>query len=355
MNSRLLIASLILIGLTMCRKEQAVQQTDRVASPPIRSVDISSFPKIREAGTDFYDADGKQTDMLLILKDAGVNTIRLRLWVNPDSMYSSFQEVAKFSDELQQVGFDIWLSLHYSDTWADPGQQSKPQKWNGLSFDDLLDTVYHYTYKVAYHIQPAIIQIGNEINSGFLHPEGNRTNKQQFHLLLQQGIRAVRSASPGSLIMMHYAGHVNSEYFLEELDTLDFDLLGLSYYPIWHGQVLDSLRNKLRLLATLGDRRILIAETAYPFTLGYNDHTNNIVGLPSQLIPGYAASPQGQKKYIAKIRQICSDLKAVDGFCYWGAELLSWKGPQSTEGSPWENQALFDFDERALPALDVFD
>ena len=103
------------------------------------------------------------------------------------------------------------------------------------------------------------------------------------------------------------------------------------------------------------NKQILIAETAYPFTLGWNDMTNNIVGSNDQLIlPEYPATNEGQRKFIMDIKTIIEELESGIGFCYWGAELIAWKGTQSTDASPWENQALFNFNNEALPILTEF-
>ncbi len=334
------------------------KKRENLAPPPndsfIKAVDISAYPEIKAAGFVFHNAVGVPEDFLSILKNNGVNTIRLRLWVNPDSGYSSFSEVKSFSSELRAHGFKIWLSLHYSDTWADPGNQKKPANWHPFSFQQLRDTVHAYTYEVASEIQPEIIQIGNEINHGLLFPEGKRNNTVQFHELLMAGIVASRNASPNSRIMLHYAGFAQAQQFFSEVDSLDYDLIGLSYYPIWHGKNLDSLQRAMSDLASNFHKHILIAETAYPFTLQFNDLTHNIVGLPHQLIPMYPATPFGQKEYLTKVKDLVSDNELGQGFCYWGAELVAWKGQQSTTGSPWENQAVFDFNHSALPVLEVF-
>ena len=102
-------------------------------------------------------------------------------------------------------------------------------------------------------------------------------------------------------------------------------------------------------------KEIVIAETAYPFTLEWNDWTNNIVGLEEQLIlPDYPATEQGQRNFISAIKDISKETEKGIGFCYWGAELISWKGNQATDASPWENQAVFNFQNKALPVLEVF-
>ena len=211
---------------------------------------------------------------------------------------------------------------------------------------------------VVEQINPNIIQIGNEINNGFLHPEGSRyAQPSQFLELLSGGIQAVRDHSTGEIkIMLHYAGHQGSDVFFKRVKDLDYDIIGLSYYPIWHGKSLTQLEQSLIQLETLYGKAIMIAETAYPFTLGWNDWTNNSVGLEDQLIlPDYPATPQGQKDFVLQLKTMMIDLEGGIGLSYWGAELIAWNGEESTAGSPWENQALFDFNNQALPALDVFE
>jgi arabinogalactan endo-1,4-beta-galactosidase len=99
---------------------------------------------------------------------------------------------------------------------------------------------------------------------------------------------------------------------------------------------------------------VVIAETAYPFTLLWNDDTNNVVGETSQLVPGYPATPEGQLDFMIKIKEISTSFAEGFGFCYWGADFIAFKGPTATDGSDWENQAFYDFNNKALPVFNVF-
>ena len=346
----------LLIHGCSTQEERELTGSSDLRSEFIAAADISMFPEMRADSQNFYDAEGNRKDLLEILTSNGINTIRLRLWVHPNSPHSGFEEVRAFSSELREKGFKTWLTVHYSDTWADPGQQTVPQRWSNLSFTALRDSVLNYTRKVAREIRPDIIQIGNEINSGLLHPFGHRTaNQAQFKNLLEIAISAVRSQSPNSRIMLHFAGISGSEDFFGEVNNLDFDLIGLSYYPMWHGKSLPQLKNSLQTLSEIYARPVIIAETAYPFTLNWNDWTNNIAGLDSHLIlPEYPASPDGQFHFLTDLKELIQEVNGGNGLCYWAPEWIAWKGAQATEGSPWENQALFDFDSKALPALSVF-
>ncbi|MEO1022746.1 MAG: glycosyl hydrolase 53 family protein [Bacteroidota bacterium] len=353
-----LASILIICFLIISCKDRSTNGSEELPAVPgfISAVDISRFPDIQTSGAAFTDRNGNPGNVLEMLKDHGVNTIRLKLWVTPETEASSFEEVKDFSEELKALGFNIWLTVHYSDTWADPGKQLLPSRWEGIGFESLKDSVYAYTSKVITQLDPDYIQIGNEVNAGFLHPFGDISkNSEQFIELLETGISAVRDHSSKTHIMIHYAGIEHSGWFFDQVQSLDYDIIGISYYPIWHGKSLTNLESTMRNLSTQFDKDIVIAETAYPFTLNWNDNTHNIVGLDEQLIlPDYPASPDGQQRFIRDIGSLINSLDRGIGMCYWGAELIAWKGTQATDGSPWENQALFDFSNRALPVLNQF-
>lgn len=348
---------LLFLTFTSCNKNDIDTPILETENPTfIAAADISSYPEISNSNPIFYDLEGNQNDFLTILKKNGVNTIRLKLWVHPSNEHAGFNEVKQFSTTLKTHGFKTWLTLHYSDTWADPAHQETPLAWQGSSFTQLKDSVYSYTEKIVSELQPDFIQIGNEINNGFLHPYGHISNEfEQFKELMSTGIRAVRNTSNNTKIILHYAGIDGADWFYNQVGVLDYDIIGLSYYPKWHGKSLKNLKTKMHDLSEMHRKKILIAETAYPFTLEWNDWTHNIVGLDEQLIlPAYPATPEGQKNFIKAIKTVTKEVDNGIGFCYWGAELIAWKGTQSSDASPWENQALFDFNNQALPVLSVF-
>lgn len=319
----------------------------------IRAADVSFLPEI-EATSVKYKFNGDVQDPLLTLKNSGCNFIRLRLWHNPANGHSSLSEVKNMVSRVQKLGMKVWLTLHYSDTWADPGKQTKPEAWKSLGFNDLKTAVETYTTSVMNELQPDIIQIGNETNDGFLWPDGKlSSNETQYIQLMQAAVASVRNNAFKSKILLHYGGLNGSDWYFDKVKSLDFDYIGISYYPIYHGTSLNSPGAKIKQLSSTFGRKVVVAETAYPFTLGWNDWTNNIVGLPSQLISGYDASPEGQKSYLESLRKTIDQNSGI-GFCYWGTEWVAFRGNQSTNGSSWENQALWDFNMNALPALNVF-
>ena len=322
----------------------------------VSAVDISYYPQISNLNHVFYNAQGEEIGFLNSLLINGVNTIRLRLWVNPVDNASSFSEVKEFSQQLKLLGFKIWITPHFSDTWAHPGQQILPIAWQSLSYNDLKNQIHSYLSHIMNEIEPDYIQIGNEINSGILFPFGNIQNSSdQFIDLINNGINAVRGVSANTKIILHFAGHENANWFYNYVNEVDYDIIGISYYPIWHGKSLTDLGQNLTELSENFGKEIIIAETAYPFTLNWNDWTNNIVGLDEQLIlPNYPATPLGQQNFIRDLKNIILELDNGIGFCYWGAELIAWDGENSDSGSVWENQALFDFDNKELPVLQEF-
>jgi arabinogalactan endo-1,4-beta-galactosidase len=330
----------------------------------IRGADLSFTPEIIAAGTIFKD-NGQAKDLVQIFKDKGFNTIRLRLWNNPATVHSALNEVLDFSKSLNAQGFKIWLDLHYSDTWADPANQSLPAAWKNLSINDLKDSVYQFTSKtvqafVSAGITLKIVQIGNETNSGFLWDLGKvggsfDNNWGNYSILVNAGIKAVKDVSSNTKTMIHIAGYTDADWFLGNLASqqVNYDLIGLSYYPVWHGKSLDSLSTTLKAIINKYQKPLIIAETSYPFTLLWNDNTSNIVGNVSQLIPSYDATPDGQNAYTKALIDLMKNLPNQQGLgiCWWAPEWVSFKGPAATNGSNSENLTLFDFNNNALPAL----
>ena len=322
----------------------------------ISAVDISDYPKVLSYNPTFYDENNNEINFINALIQNGINTIRLRLWVNPADESSSLEEVKEFSNELRSMGFKIWITPHFSDTWAHPGQQQIPTNWESLSFEELKNQLYAHTSQIMSEINPDYIQIGNEINTGILFPHGNiADNQDQFVELVNVGVNAVRNNSTNAKIILHCAGFESSNWFFNIVKEVDYDVIGISYYPWWHGKSLDDLQNQLSNLSINFNKEVLIAETSYPFTLGWNDWTNNNVGLEEHLIlPEYPASPQGQKDFIRDVKNLILEVNNGIGFCYWGADRIAWDGETSTNGSTWENQAVFDFDNKELPVLKEF-
>lgn len=345
-----------------CSKEESndsVNYNDPIDQPLpqsefLKGADISFLPEIENENYVYSNANNQPQDAITIFKNNGINTVRIRLWKNPSTSHSSFEEVKSLSQRAKNKGLKVMLTVHYSDTWADPGHQVKPADWENITFEALKDSVYNYTKKIVTEIQPEYIQIGNEINQGFIFPEGNRTsNPEQFKALLNEGIQAIRDNSSSTKIIIHYAGYSNANGFFNSLSNLDYDIIALSYYPIWHGKSLNELKSMMMSLKANMQKDVIIAETAYAFTLDWNDWTNNIIGSQDQLLNEFPATPQGQKDFLQEIKSICEHSESI-GFCYWAPEWVTYRGSQAENGSSWENLALFDFTGKVLPAMEVF-
>lgn len=331
------------------------RQNNILSTEIIKAVDLSFLPEAQSENAIYLNSN-ELIDPLKLLKSKGCNYIRVRLWHNPVTIHSSFDEVKSLCKRIRDAQMGVWLTVHYSDTWADPGHQQTPAAWSSLTFENLKIEVTNYTSQIIRELKPDIIQIGNEINTGFLHPFGHLINNEaQCIELLKTAINVVNNERRATKVMIHYAGLTGSSWFFDKMQSLNYDFIGISYYPIWHGQSLEFLNQTITNLGQTHQRPVIIAETSYPFTLGWNDWTNNVVGLDEHLIPGFPATPEGQKDFMLAIKDMVSINQFAIGFAYWGAEWIAFRGPQATNGSSWENQAFWDFQGNTLPVIDIFE
>jgi arabinogalactan endo-1,4-beta-galactosidase len=322
-------------------------------------------------GHERHEHDDREiASTLAILREHGVEYIRLRAWVNPADGYHDRREVLKVSRLAHDVGLKVLVDFHYSDTWADPGHQAKPAAWANYTVPQLAQAVYDYTFSVcsgmkAQGTPPAIVQIGNELNSGMLFPDGSTWNPPNWNNLaafLNAGASAVKACDPETKVMLHLANGGDNGTFRWWFDNITalgvpFDVIGASYYGYWDGSLGDLQANLDDVSARYG-KDVVVVETAYPFTLDDADGFPNQIGLPSQLVAGYPATQAGQT---ANLRDVLSIVRAVPngrglGVFYWDATWTAvpgngWDPTDPTSGDNWENQALFDFNDRALPAM----
>ena len=322
--------------------------------PYLRGVDLSFQPALQAAGVQYVDSNQQPFSADQLFLQNGWNVVRLRLWVNPQEGHSGSHEGRAYAQQLKAKGALIWLALHYADHWADPGQQSIPDAWQSLDFPTLQDTVAAYTHRVVSGIAPDVIQIGNEINAGMLWPMGALDSMDHFISLLRTALESAQTARPEAKRMIHLAGtDAATQWMFTQMEAaeLAYDWVGISYYPWWHGKDLDQLQNQLLQIHQITQKPIGIAETAYPFSLQWNDWTHNVVGLADQLIAEIPATPQGQKQFLLQIDQICSQLPQSWGWAYWAPDWVALNDTQSIGGSSWENLALFNFENQALPAI----
>jgi len=238
--------------------------------------DISFLPQLEDRGMTFSD-NGVARDPILILRDHGFNYVRLRIFNDParDSGYSpgrgfcDLQHTLQMAKRVKAAGMKLLLDFHYSDTWADPGKQYKPAAWRNLSFADLKKALFDYTVEVVTALKrqgtvPDMVQVGNEINHGLVWPEGSIMHPDSMAALISAGVAGVKSVDPAIVIMLHIAlggQHDEAVFFLDQVlaRKVPFDVIGLSYYPQWHGTVADLQANMNELLKRYG-KSVIVAE-----------------------------------------------------------------------------------------------
>jgi len=357
MIRRATFAVLLLVALWGCASTAPVEGYPGVPDEILlMGADVSFLDQLEENGA-VYKADGKPDDALAILRAHGCNAVRFRLWHTPAEGYCDLGRTVKMARRAREAGMSVLLDLHYSDTWADPGKQYKPRAWESLPFAELGDSVYVYTRDVVAAFRsanalPEIVQIGNEITPGFLWDDGRvagsfNTPEQwgRFGELLKAAISGARDALEPEdevQIMIHIdrGGDASAaKWFYDHLaaEDVEFEMIGISYYPWWHGS-LDDLRETMTLLAESYKKPIVVVETAYPWTLSWFDDQHNIIGLEDQLHSGYPATVEGQKGFLRDLAKIVRDTPGGLGLYYWAPEWIAVEGV----GSAWENLTIFD-------------
>ncbi|MEU8039692.1 arabinogalactan endo-1,4-beta-galactosidase [Streptosporangium sp. NPDC049078] len=339
------------------------------ATLAVKGADTSSLPKSEAYGGRYHDAGGARGDALAILAAAGANYVRLKVWVNPADGYNNKARVLAMAQRVKARGMRLLVDFHYSDTWADPGKQYKPAAWNGYTFAQLKTAVYNHTYDVLNALKAQgttadMVQVGNEINDGMLWEDGRSSNFGNLAQLLNSGYSAVKAVSSSTRVVLHLAEGGDNGLFRWWFDSaaahgVNYDVIGVSYYPYWHG-TLGAFQANINDIASRYGRPVLLAETAYPFTTGNDDGLANIITAATPY-PGYPASSAGQS---AMLRDVMSIVQAVPGgrglgAVYWEPTWTAvtgngWDPADPSSGNGWENQALFDFADRALPALAQF-
>jgi len=231
-------------GLFICIM---VITTNSFAQQFAKGADIGWLPQMEATGYKFYGKDGTEQDCFKILKDHGINTIRLRTWVNPNndraSGHNSKAETVDMAVRAKKWGMRVMIDFHYSDSWADPGKQKKPAAWEGHDFPTLLKDVYNYTFDVMTSLKeagvnPEWVQVGNETPGGMIYPEGSVSNWKQLAQVINQGYDAIKAVSPKSKVILHLDRGNDSARFVSWFDNArnngaKWDVIGLSYYPWW--------------------------------------------------------------------------------------------------------------------------
>lgn len=330
-----------------------------MSRPLLNGADLSFLPEYRDLGAQFIDR-GVPTDPLDSFSARGAKLVRLRVWVHPPKGYCSVERTLALAKEVKAKGMKLLIDFHYSDDWADPQHQVTPKAWQSYDQAALAQAVYSHTKStvaklVVQGTTPDMVQVGNEIRNGMLWPLGDPREAGYGPLsrLLRAGIRAVREASPKTTVMIHHDRgadlDITRDFYRELIERgVKFDVIGLSYYPWWHGTI-PNLKKTLNGLAGKFRKPVMIVETAYPFSLGWKDQTGNFVGEKKQLAPGFPATPDGQAKFLSQLNRIVREVPNGRGLgvVYWAPEYIAWPGMQT----PYENLCLYDFKGNVLPGL----
>ncbi|TDD94703.1 glycoside hydrolase family 53 protein [Flavobacterium cellulosilyticum] len=271
----------------------SIAQNHKTASKPFvfsKGADVGWLPQMEATGYTFFDQDGSQKDCLQLLKDRGINTIRLRVWVNPNddkiSGHCSKAETVTMALRAQKMGMRIMIDFHYSDSWADPGKQKKPAAWENHSFEELLKDVYDHTYDVLLALKsagvtPEWVQVGNEIPGGMLWPEGSTSNWSQLAQLLNKGYEATKAINASIKVIVHVDEGNNSAKFrwffdIAKANNVKYDVIGLSYYPFWiksdYTSTIIDLENNLKDMASRYGKEVMVVEVGGDYTLVQNTY-----------------------------------------------------------------------------------
>lgn len=373
----------------------------------VKGMDLSTLVELERCGAKYYD-DGKEMDILDIVKKYDVDTIRIRLWNDPWSEAGESYGAGEndlptslaIAKRVTEAGFGVLLNFHYSDFWADPGKQIKPKAWASYGVEELEQAVYDYTLETMRTfledgVNITMVQVGNELSNGLLWPEGKVPNYDNIAKFVSAGVRAVRKVDAERLtgelsgvneacakldkiqIMIHLDNGGNNELYCEWFDNYtkrgeDFDIIGLSYYSFWHGSM-QALDDNMNDIAERYGKDLIVAEVSMGYTMeDYKDYEK----LSDEERKGYATKPslvekieypmtvQGQCDFMEDFLNRISHVKGGKGkgFFYWEPAWIpvhgsGWATPASLKymqdpgpcGNEWANQALFDYDGNALP------
>lgn len=307
-----------------------VEKVEDLPDDFIKGVDISTLIAQEQSGVRYYDLNGKEVDLIDYLAQNSVNYIRIRVWNNPyDSDGNGYgggnndlDKAIEIGKRATEAGLNVLVDFHYSDFWADPGRQLAPKAWQEMTVDEKATALYEYTKDSLLKLKKAgvnvtMVQVGNETTgSGIAGEKG--TEKYQ---LFKEGSRAIREIDPGIQIALHFTNPEKTETILNFAKGLsdyaiDYDVFATSYYSYWHGK-LENLTKVLQQISQDYNKKTLIAETSYAYTLEDGDGHGNVIGSTSDTdLGGYEATVQGQTNNIRDVIDAANKAGAL-GIFYW--------------------------------------
>ena len=376
-----------------------VEAVPNISDDFIRGMDASSVLVEENSGVTYYNFDGEEQDVFQTLAESGINYIRLRVWNDPydenGNGYGGGNNDVPTAIELgkraTKYGMKVCIDFHYSDFWADPKRQHTPKAWEGMDLEEKSNALYDFTkdslkQMLDAGVDVSMVQIGNEINYGMCGETiaGNVTK------LLKSGSSAVREISDtynqDIQIVVHYTNITQSAALyslIKNLQTseLDYDIIGLSYYPFWDGDM-DNMKKVVETIQKDYGKKVMIAETSYCYTSEDGDGNANSLAGTDDLVDGYPATVQGQTDMIRDVIAAANEAGAC-GVFYWEGTWIpvgkatddnsaiwekygsGWASSYASDydpddaglyygGSAWDNQAFFDFEGHPLESLKLF-
>lgn len=398
---RTIAGILLLVMLFLCTGAQAsdlyVRKAEHLPEDFFLGMDVSSVLSLEASGVRYRDTDGTEKDLFALLSENGVNLIRVRVWNDPfDSDGNGYgggnnniEAAVEIGRRAAAYGLPLLVDFHYSDFWADPSKQQTPKAWEGMDIKAKAEALYTYTADClsrlkAEGIRVSMVQLGNETNGRMC---GERIWMNIVHHLMKAGSRAVREVYPDALVAVHFTNPESADTMLNYASKLayydlDYDVFGTSYYPYWHG-TLDNLRQVLGEIAETYGKKVMVMETSYAYTLEDGDFSGNTIGEGGGYEKYWPVTVQGQSNALQDVVRTVQEAGGI-GVCWWEGAWIP-VGTESFEensrlwetyGSGWassyagsydpadagkyyggcacENQAMFDFEGRALPSLATF-
>lgn len=348
----------------------------------VKGMDVSMIKELEGYGAAYY-LDGRKGDLFEILSRCGVNMIRLRIWQDPydengnpyGGGMNDLQTTMELAERAVRNGMSYLLDFHYSDFWADPAKQVKPKAWRGLCGEKLETAVYLHTVNTLKAMKnegfvPAMVQVGNEITNGLLWPDGHIDHREEMAALLQAGMKGVREVCPDTRIMLHLDfGTDNSMYrnWFDKIQPfrLDFDVIGMSYYPHWNGSI-QLLLDNMNDVSKRYDKDIIIAETSIGYTTDSLGCSGVVFSEEQEKATGYPATMAGQEAFLKDLYQAVRSVYGGRGIgvFYWEPAWLpipdckwanqngcDYMNDKAETGNSMANQALFDASGNANTAL----
>lgn len=320
----------------------------------IKGVDISSIISLENSGVVYYNTDGEEDDLMQILKDAGVNYVRARVWNDPyasdadektpENSYGGgvcdLNYTCQIAERCAELGLKLYVDFHFSDFWSDPGRAYAPKAWADYSLEEKEVALAEFATEALTEIaktgvEIGIVSIGNETNNYMSGEEGILNISQ----LISAGCSAVRAFDENILIAVHFTNPESANYFgyatqLQEAGA-DYDIFATSYYPFWHGTT-ENLTQKMNTIAQSFGKLTMIAEYSYPTFGTYDDYIIETFGEPSE---------EGQTNAIKVVNEVAAEIDYCIGTFYWEpAWLQADSDTWASEGSGWINAPAAEYD-----------